>query len=483
MNIKRHDTEVSWYFLQPEENRYFAGYPHPYLVGKTPEEIARNLLRDSLVFGTGVVAALNELDGDANWVLFLQDWEAATVALAASHLHPSWRLFATLHNSYDSPVTDGDLIGSAIPAHCCPGVTVLNRAIPLLENTIFTVSDQFADDFTQDDFQSKVMADHLQDLLRPRLLGVNNGPFVDLAVDPDTLANAKRGDFDSFAKWKDTNRTKAISALNELTPSPEKPIWGELETFDQDKSACWFVMAGRDDTRQKGYDVAAAGIRRFLNSGGNARFFFFPIPGDEGLEGLSFLHKLAREFPRQVLVFPFIWREGFFATLQGASFGLMPSLYEPFGMANEFYLNGTVGIGRATGGIIQQIVPMQGLACFSHAVQIRTSRWHSSSARPTGLLFRERDNPDSSVADWRTINAANYKVGGASPDRVEQRNQFRLFRSMTEELSISLKDAVNLFVKNKELYYSMLTEGIDHIRRSFSWERTTHEYLRTIRDT
>lgn len=480
VNLKRYQTDVSWFFLQPQDARFFLGTPHPYLVGATREDIAQNLLRDALVFGTCVVEALQQLDADAHWVLFLQDWEAATTALAGSRAQPSWRLFLTLHNSYDSPVTDADLSRHGISAAGCPGVTVLNRAIPLIEDTLFTVSDQFADDLTQDDFQSKVMADHLQDVLRPRLLGVNNGPFVDLAVAPKALARAKQGDFHLLAAWKAANRHKAIAALNEHTPAPDQPIWGNRGRFRQDESAGWFVMAGRDDTRQKGYDVAAAGIRSFLNIGKKAQFFFFPIPGDEGLAGLFFLKKLAEEFPEHILVFPFIWREGFFATLQGASFGLMPSLYEPFGMANEFYLNGTVGIGRATGGIVQQIVPLQRVSCFSRAAQTCASRWHSSSAHPTGLLFRESVTITASVHDWRAINAANYRLGGESPDRVEQRNGYVLFRSMSDELRISLEDAVNLFQNESEQYYAMLTEGIAHVQRSFSWQRAAHEYVRTV---
>jgi glycogen synthase len=480
VRLERYHTEVSWCFLQPQNVRFFAGTPHPYLVGATPEDIAQHLLRDALVFGTCVVAALQQLDAEAQWVLFLQDWEAATTALACSRAQSAWRLFLTLHNSYDSPVADADLHRHGISAAACPGVTVLNRAIPLIENTLFTVSDQFADDLTQDDFQSQVMADHLQDVLRPRILGVNNGPFVDLAVAPKALARAQQGDFQLLAAWKAANRHQAIAALKALTPSPEQPIWGDLRRFRQDASACWFVMAGRDDTRQKGYDVAAAGIRRFLSLGKAAQFFFFPIPGDEGLAGLCFLKKLAEEFPEHIVVCPFIWREGFFATLQGASFGLMPSLYEPFGMANEFYLNGTVGIGRATGGIVQQIVPIQRVACFSHAAQACASRWHSSSAHPTGLLFRESVHSASAVQDWRAMNAANYRLGGASPDRVEQRNGYGLFRAMSDELRISLEDAVDLFHNESEQYYAMLTEGIAHVQRAFSWQRAAHEYVRTV---
>jgi hypothetical protein len=70
-------------------------------------------------------------------------------------------------------------------------------------------------------------------------------------------------------------------------------------------------MAGRDDPRQKGYDVAAAAVEDYLTLNQRkpecAQFLFFPIPGDEGLAGLGFLRELADRFPEHVLAFPFIW--------------------------------------------------------------------------------------------------------------------------------------------------------------------------------
>jgi glycogen synthase len=486
IKLRLYEKDVLWYFLQPEQAAFFAGSPHPFRVGETQDESARNLLRDSLLFGRATANALLKIDPDADWVLMMQDWEAATTALALSGTQHRMKLFLTLHNSYDSPVTDGELEQAGIQCRACPGTTVLNRAIPHAQRTIFTVSDQFAVDLCDDEFQSKIMAPHLTEMLRPRLLGVNNGPFADLAVDSAVLQKAMTGDYKPIAKWKAGNRKKALSALKDFQPSPDKPIWGDLAKFEPDPSLCWFVMAGRDDPRQKGYDIAAGATETFLKENGQACFFFFPIPGDEELAGLSFLEDLAHEFPENILAFPFRWADGFIATLRGASFGLMPSLYEPFGMANEFYLNGTLGIGRATGGIIQQIVPLRGVSCFSHAADIRAARWHGSSASPTGLLFRETDNIQSSEWDWHGINRAAYKLGGL-PDRLQERRGaadnpdlpgYQLFRAMSDELRYSLNDAVRLFTQNPNLYYRMVTDGIDYIQRAFSWERAAGEYLR-----
>ncbi len=476
--LHRFDTELPWYFLKPDDPDYFSGYPHPYLVGKDKKDSSDRLCRDALLFGSAVNKALALIAPQAEWIVMLQDWEAATSVLAAEK-DSRLKFYLTLHNSYDAPVTDEELIRHGIDYRDYPGFTVLDRALPYMGQTVFTVSDQFAIDLTEDVFQSEVMAGHLRKQLKPRLLGVNNGPFVDLHIARSILSAAAKGDYQALQVWKQRKRQQALAALAELAPSRARPVWGDLQKFDRDAQACWFVMAGRDDTRQKGYDVAASAVQAFFREGGNARFFFFPIPGDEGLSGLSFLKRLAQKYPQQILVFPFIWREGFLATLQGASFGLMPSLYEPFGMANEFYLNGTVGIGRATGGIIQQIVPLQSPSCYSQAAQSRARRWHASSSPPTGILFRESDQLDSSVDDFRAINAVGYKAT-SSRDRVKERSRYMLFQAMSNELRISLNDGVHLFVEEPEQYYKMLVNGIQFIQRSISWDRAAHEYVRSV---
>src|SRR5260370_14878807 len=69
-----------WYFLKPENQEFFTGYPNPYLVGDTPEDISDTLRRDSLVFGASVAEALNVISPDVQWILMMQDWEAATTA-------------------------------------------------------------------------------------------------------------------------------------------------------------------------------------------------------------------------------------------------------------------------------------------------------------------------------------------------------------------------------------------------------------------
>lgn len=469
-HLYRHDdNKIPYYFLLPEDRQYFAGLKHPYDV---PGE---NLVRDALLFGAALPRSLHMINPGKRWTLLLQDWEAATAVLAMADSPGRARTFVTLHNSYDCSVAAEQLTWAGINPDSCPGGTILQRALPLTELPVFTVSEQFAHDLTEDCLQTQVMAPQLQLTLKPRLIGIDNGPFVDPAIDAKMLAEAERGNHQPLADWKAGHRKSFLAALKNLQPGPDKPVWGDVSRFGHD-DAPWFVMAGRDDSRQKGYDVLARAADLFLEQPADGRFLFFPMPGDEGIAGLGFLKKLAEKHPGSVLVFPFMFREGFLGALRGATYGVMPSLYEPFGMANEFYLNGTVGIGRATGGIMQQIVPLRTAASFGEHVQRATARWHSANAAPTGFLYREKDVP-SEADDWRAINAARYQRGD-SFDRVDERRQYPLFQSMADELLHALQEASALARAQPQAYYRLLTAGITHISQTFSWNRAALDYVR-----
>lgn len=509
VSVFHHDAACPWYFLKPEDvsgleadpffkavrhrsdpaapgregehpRPFFDGIRHPY---DLPGQV---LLRDSLLFGASVVATLAAIEKETEWIVLTQDWEAATAALAfANHNVLRGRVYLTLHNSYDSVASATQLTLVGIDAQHCPGETVLLRAFPLVRWPLFTVSEQFAADLTEELLQTHVTAPHMQRALsRSGILGIDNGPFKDLAIDSASLLAAKAADFAPLCSWKARRREKAIDALSTHVPTESQPLWGDKHRFRRDASP-WFVMAGRDDPRQKGYDVAVAAVEDYLMQhhglSGCAQFVFFPVPGDEGLIGLQFLKELAERFPEDVLAFPFIWKEGFSAALQGSSYGLMPSLYEPFGMANEFYLEGgCVGIARATGGNVEQIIPLRATAAFSHAVLARACRFHPLAAQPTGILFREKDDFPSASHDWGAINAAEYDSRGGRPSRVEQRRALPLFRAVAQELRIAIEEGARILSVEPELYYRMLVEGVAHIQRSFSWKRAAQEYARTI---
>jgi len=479
------DRGVRWIFLHPSntpagEAAFFSGSKHPYDVGNYHQEAPATLRRDALLFGLAASEGLSVIDPASSWVVMAQDWEAASICLAEESRKPKPRpVFITLHNIYDCPAPNEALSAFGIDPRVCPGTTVLERAMPLAQREVFTVSEQYALDLTTETLPARILAPHLRELLASRLIGVNNGKFVEPSLQEELITRAKNGDHRLLAEFKTEKRMSAVSSVRKVHASESTPVWGDADRFDA-RDAPWFVMAGRDDPRQKGYDVFAVAIDQYLSTGGNARFLLFPIPGDEGQEGLSFLHTLAKKYPQAVLVLPFIFREGYMSALQGASFGIMPSFYEPFGMANEFYLNGTVVIGRATGGILQQVIPYRQARSFTDAVRIRADRWFPGDAHPTGLLYREPDDVTRVLEDWQKINASDDVVRKTGVDRLSSRMRTSLFRSMVDQLVQCMSDAADIYQNHPDIYYRMIAEGYLYINNNFTWESAARKYLQYL---
>lgn len=488
VQIKLFEEEINWIFLKPlngslHDPPFFAGLRHPYDVNTTEGESI--LLRDSLFFGNAVSCALPTISQICHWTILMQDWEAATTSLAIraqKSKNFASSTFLTLHNSYDCGLEDRDLMKIGLDPKRHPGNTVLECTLPVIRDPVFTVSEQFALDLSSEILQTEIMIPHIFSKLSSRLIGVNNGIFVNNSIPEGVLTQAQDGNYSPIHNWKTDNREHAFAAMDNFSPSEETPIWGELKKFDRSE-APWFVMAGRDDSRQKGYEIACLAVYQFLQKSDRARFIFFPIPGDEGLPGIQFIHDLAKKYPKQVIGFPFLFREGFFSILQGATFGIMPSYYEPFGMANEYYLNGVGCLGRATGGITQQIVPHRQVTSFTKAVKGRADRWHPYDALPTGFLFREPDGLQNVLQDWQQINAAEYDIGSKNTNRLQQRRNLATIRHMANELTQCLEDATQIYLTKQDQYYEMLLNGVFYIMENFSWEQTARTYHSFIFDS
>jgi glycogen synthase len=248
--------------------------------------------------------------------------------------------------------------------------------------------------------------------------------------------------------------------------------WGYLSHLDTFEGPI-FLMFGRDDPRQKGYDIVASAIQQIPE--GEAKYIFTPIPGDEGLDGLRFLKDLADARAGEVKVFPFRMAQGYRQLQRGSSYLIMPSLYEPFGSATEGYAVGTPVVARATGGLVQQIVPYPA-GSLGLSIRRVTDKFHTRGAAPTGFLFREPAMPQADViAGWERMIACEY----ALPDttRVQDRVGIRLFDAIVQEAAWTMKDAIALYVNHPSQYAQMIANGFEMLQR-FSWERAVREYQR-----
>jgi glycogen synthase len=235
-----------------------------------------------------------------------------------------------------------------------------------------------------------------------------------------------------------------------------------------------FLMMGRDDPRQKGFDVVSAAIE--LIPPGKARYVFTPLPGDEGFVGLSFLKRLAEGRPGEVKVFPYrMDRQAYDALRNGSSYMVMCSLYEPFGAATEAYLAGMPVVARATGGLVQQVAPAATAALSRRGRQI-ASLFHDRNSAPTGFLFSE-----PAVVDrrqwWQKIIDCDYWSGDAKTDRVLDRKGTPLFDAMVQRAAWALQDAIELYQAEQLKYAEMIYSGFRMLDQ-FSWSRSVREYRR-----
>jgi glycogen synthase len=481
----RHATDADGFttYLLASES-FFTAPSDPYTNPDNPNK----LVEDALFFCAAVPQALVEiarLRGTTphNLVLHLQDWETACVAQAIRKQHEiqSAACVLTLHNPYDRYVNYAltPLVSNLMSHLHLEAGNILAQMIPLLDGPLSTVSQNFSDELTGDPLHTEVFAPHLQGLLASQgVVGVDNGlfgqrtfPFSDEAHEA-----ASRGDFRAIQqeKWARRERLATVLAAYQQqlaqSPRPGRPAWGDALDLS-DPNLPVFLFPGRDDPRQKGLDVVAEAIRRIPP--GRARYIFTPMPGAEGLEGLSFLQTLAQERPGEVKAFPFrLDPEPFQALKEGSSFMAMGSLYEPFGAASDAYLAGMPLVARASGGLVQQVAPYSSAALSREGHRL-VALFHGRKAEPTGFLYREPSVPDV-VADWQKIVECSYWPGG---DRIEARKGIPLFDAMVQRAAWALQDAIDLYQTDQAAYAQMIYYGYQMLD-NFGWDRAIREYRR-----
>ncbi len=154
----------------------------------------------------------------------------------------------------------------------------------------------------------------------------------------------------------------------------------------------------------------------------------------------------------------------------------MPSYYEPFGAATEGFANGAPVIARATGGLIQQVRPVNFSLLPTH-VRDRIKHYHGTNLdKPTGFLFRE--NPSTETADnWRYLLGSDFKVRRPIREPVNKLNP--VFWSMVLELGNVLGEALRYFKEDKAGYCQMIRNGIE-LFKQFTWEIAAEKYLHVL---
>ena len=438
------------------------------------------ILDDALAFCAAVPHALKALGIDRDILVHSHDWETALAAVTTKvavlgGLLSSARAVLTLHNSFDSGISAERrrlFFGNG-----AFGDTVLQCAIPLLNGPLTTVSTPFAYELRADALQRTVFTNHLQGAfaMNPPT-GVENGMFGKprLRYTYRALSWARQGRYDELLKEKARFREKMLNVVKSMS---RLGVIGGLSDVTDDKPI--FFMSGRLDLSQKGFDVIFQAIRGF--PAGKAGLIFCPssAEGEKSADALAFFREIAEERPGDVVVWPFrVSGEDYISAVEGSSFLLMPSFYEPFGAATEGLMHGTPVVARATGGLLVQVKPLGAVNIPRYYKTV--FGWDGSEGSATGILYRERLYGDGGWDDGGhhsgndSLECEGWKdiLNSHVPDRI----RVPLYRSMVDEALKALTKAAEVFA-DPDAYGRMALNGMDSLR-SFSWDAAVEKYRR-----
>jgi glycogen synthase len=430
----------------------------PYLyVENDPPGNEQALRENALFFCKAVPLALATLGVTRDVVLHLQEWQTALLSLIAKQamldgVLDSCGTVQTVHNTYDSLISKRNLkrimTGSERQAQVDrlpgDGLTAFEIGLRLVDAPVVTVSENFAHELTTDILQTGHFAPHLQNTFRDHpVIGINNGPFVGYS---SKFPKRGKHTLSEIAGIKLEVRTDLLRILDAYNP-PER--FGELtyqghSVLGLPESVPIVVMSGRLDPVQKGYDILLQALERFEADEIKAVLTPLAIRDSD----LDFFREVAAQCRGNVTVFPMRMQQGYLELQTGATFGVMPSIYEPFGAAIEYMMNGTVNIARSAGGLVNQVVHGQ-----------------------NGFLFRERAD-DYDLARIRAFVLAgdNVQVRKANPWAVD----------MAEALYRTLRDAAAQYREHRDDYYAMILQGFAKAA-SFSWEENAADYAKVYR--
>ena len=319
------------------------------------------------------------------------------------------------------------------------GLTAYQIGLGLVDAPITTVSENFAKEFTTDILQKEHFAPHLQDVFNYNgVVGINNGMFIEFSRE---FPKKGRHTIAEVKKIKSGNRKALLNILDEYKPAER---FGEL-TYNSESittlpdSVPVFVMSGRLDPNQKGYDILLQAIERFNKD--EIKVIMTPMPIRKS--DLDYFYEVACKCKGNLTVFPNRMQKGFMELQMGSTYGVMPSIYEPFGAAVEYMANGTVNIGRATGGLVDQI-----------------------ENRKCGFLYKE-------AATFYKLNNIEDFVVSSDIAQIRKKNPWA--QSMSEALYEVLRQAIDLYQNHPDDYYRLIINGFKKAA-SFTWDINAGKY-------
>lgn len=410
----------------------------------------RLMIENSLLYCKAVPLALNALKIRENIVVHLNEWQTALIALTAkkamiSGVLESCGTIQTVHNSFDSSIP-WDLLSRVeeksaklkLAGFTDYRLSAYQIGLQLVDAPVTTVSENFAKELTSDILQSRYYAPHLQNiLLKNPTVGINNGMFIGFSPD---FPRMEKHTIDELRMIKSKNRKVLLKLLSTYKPAErfgDLTYKGKSITKLPDEIPV-IVMSGRLDPVQKGYDILLQAVERFAED--EIKVIMAPMPLNSS--DLDYFYEVSCKCRGNVTVFPLRMERGYYELQTGSTFGIMPSIYEPFGAAVEYMACGTVNIGRATGGLIDQI------------------------DNKCGFLYRE--DPA-----FYTLNNIKSFIESSAIAQSRKTNPF--VQDMADCLHNVLKKAIRVYQKQPDRYYQMILNGFKKARK-FNWATSAKQY-------
>ena len=410
------------------------------------------IIKNALLFCQAAPLAVHKLKLRENLIFHLQEWQTALISLTSKQAMLDGKLrscatIQTMHNPFDSFIPWKSLAKiveqkrlQKISRKFSDGLTAYQIGLQLVDAPITTVSENFARELAGDILQTKHFAPHLQFILKKTgVIGINNGPFHDF---PSKFSSTGKLTIEEIKRIKSRYRKSLLEVLAEYNPSER---FGDL-TYKGDSitglpgNIPIIIMAGRLDYSQKGYDILLQAIQRFTED--EIKVVLTPMPVKSS--DLDYFRETASKCKGNLTVFPIKMQQGYYELQIGSTFGVMPSIYEPFGAAMEYMVKGTVNIARRTGGLVDQIEDGR-----------------------CGFLYRENS------AFYNEINIENFfKL----KDQVQLRSENRWVQSMVDGLYETLITAINLFQNHRHEYYRLIIMGFKKAK-SFNWVNSAGKYF------
>lgn len=457
VELLKHDVEgVEEYYLKAKgffESKNKINDPYGYY----PENAQRNekaIRYNALFFCKAVPLAVKAIGLSKDIVFHLQEWQTTLIALTAKEAMLSGTLTScacvqTIHNPFDSWVpaealatlTNNKKIREHPVFKTQNGLTAYQIGLQLVDAPFTTVSEYFAEELTSDLLQTGHFAPHLQEIFKKNgVYGVNNGLFINF---PPEYSQKENYTIKEIKKIKREKRKTLLEILDTYHP-PER--FGRLAYRSESITRLpgkipILVMSGRLDPSQKGFDVLLQAVEKFKED--EIKVVLTPMPVKTS--DLDYFHEVASACKGNVTVFPIRMQKGYQELQLGSTFGIMPSIYEPFGAAVEYMVSGTVTIARKTGGLVNQV-----------------------KHKTCGFLFREK--PGSYTMD-------HIKHFSQSSDTVQLRKQNPWVRDMAEALYDVLKEAMDMYQKRPEDYYRLIKQGFKQARL-FTWQKAVEAYFK-----